>query len=61
MQPQVDVYCSKFILDKSILQDKSLTPARLFVSAFGMNRWNIYTPQWEAAAAGLKVSMWPMP
>ncbi len=55
----VDVDYNEFILDKSILQDKSLTPARLFVSAFGINRWNIYTPQWEAAAVGLKVSSGP--
>lgn len=52
-----DVDYPKFILDKSILQDKSLTPARLFVSVVGSNRWNIYTPQWESATGGLKVTL----
>lgn len=51
----VDVDYNEFILNKSIPQDKSLTPARLFVSAFGSNRWSIDTPQWEAAAVGSKV------
>ncbi len=52
VHPLIDVYCNKFIQRKSIPQDKSLTPASLFVSAVGINRWNVDTPQWEAAAAG---------
>lgn len=52
----VAVDCNRFILAKSVLLDKSLTPARLFVSAFGGSRWNLHTPHWEATGVGLKVS-----
>lgn len=51
--------CNRITLDKSILQDKSLTPVRLFVSAFGISRWNFDTPHWVAAAVELKVSSSP--
>lgn len=56
----IDADCNKFILDKLILQDKSLTPARLLVSAFGRSAGGIFTLlTGRQLQQGLKVSSGP--